>query len=41
MEEFARLNKRVYELEKTLGVHACRYSLTVDEDNALPTEKGE
>ena len=34
MEEFARLNKRVYELEKALGVHACRYSLTVDENNA-------
>lgn len=35
MEEFARLNKRVYELEKALGVHACRYSLTVDENNAI------
>lgn len=35
MEEFARLNKRVYELEKALDIHACRYSLTVDEDNAI------
>ena len=35
MEEFARLNKRVYDLEKALDIHACRYSLTVDEDNAI------
>lgn len=34
MEEFERLNKRVYELEKALNVHSCRYSITVDEDNA-------
>ena len=33
MEEFARLNKRVYELEKQLDVHTCRYSLTTDDDN--------
>ncbi len=35
MEEFERLNKRVFELEKAQGLHSCRYSLTVDEDNAL------
>lgn len=38
MEEFMRLNKRVYELEKTLNVHSCRYSITVDEDNATNEE---
>ncbi len=38
MEEFLRLNKRVYELEKALGVRSCRYSITVDEDNILPSE---
>lgn len=38
MEEFERLNKRVYELEKALNVHSCRYSITVDEDNATNEE---
>ena len=38
MEEFLRLNKRVYELEKALDVRSCRYSITVDEDNVLPSE---
>ena len=38
MEEFVRLNRRVYELEKALNVHSCRYSITVDEDNVLPAE---
>lgn len=38
MEEFMRLNKRVYELEKALNVHSCRYSITVDEDNATNEE---
>ncbi len=33
MEEFKRLNKRVYELEKKLNVNACRYSITLDENN--------
>lgn len=33
MEEFERLNKRVYELEKQAGIHACRYSLTTDDQN--------
>ncbi len=34
MEEFERLNKRVYELEKQAGIHACRYSLTTDDQNS-------
>lgn len=38
MEEFKRLNKRVYQLEKALDVHACRYSITVDQDNVMPAE---
>lgn len=38
MEEFKRLNKRLYQLEKALDVHACRYSITLDEDNMLPAE---
>ena len=38
MEEFERLNKRVNELEKALNVHSCRYSITVDEDNATHEE---
>lgn len=33
MEEFARLNKRVYELEKQAGIHCCRYSITTDDSN--------
>ena len=36
MEEFARLNKRVYELEKQAGIHCCRYSITTDDDNITP-----
>ncbi len=35
MEEFKRLNKRICELEKLQGVHACRYSITLDEDNMI------
>ncbi len=35
MEEFKRLNKRICELERLQGVHACRYSITLDEDNML------
>ncbi len=33
MEEFKRLNDRIYQLEKEVGIHACRYSLTLDEAN--------
>ncbi len=33
MDELRRLNARVYELEKAAGIRACRYSLTVDNDN--------
>lgn len=36
MEEFKRLNKRLHEVEKKLNVQACRYSITLDEDNAQP-----
>lgn len=38
MEEFKRLNKRVYELEKAQGIQACRYSITMDEDNISPQD---
>ena len=34
MEEFKRLNRRIHELEKTVGINACQYSLTTDENNA-------
>ena len=34
MEEFKRLNDRIYELEKNAGIRACRYSITLDENNA-------
>lgn len=34
MEEFQRLNRRVYELEKQAGIHCCRYSITTDDSNA-------
>lgn len=37
MEEFKRLNARVYELEKAAGIRACRYSITLDENN-MPTD---
>lgn len=33
MEEFARLNKRVGDLENALNIRVCRYSITLDEDN--------
>ncbi len=33
LEEFSRLNKRLCELEKKLGVHTCQYSLSTDENN--------
>lgn len=32
MEEFKRLNDRVFTLEKQLGIHACRYSLTMQQE---------
>lgn len=38
MEEFKRLNARIYELEKKAGIHACRYSLTVDQANESTAE---
>lgn len=36
LDEIARLNKRIESLEKAVGISACRYSLTIDEDN-MPT----
>lgn len=33
LEEFKRLNHRIEELEKKEGINACKYSLTVDENN--------
>ena len=41
MEEFERLNKRLYELEKQAGIHACRYSLTTDDQNRTETDTDE
>lgn len=41
LEEFKRLNDRIYELEKALNVSACRYSLTTDSDNAVTDENEE
>lgn len=38
MEEFKRLNSRIYELEKAAGLHACRYSITLDEANVSASE---
>jgi serine O-acetyltransferase len=38
MEEFKRINARVYELEKKLNIKSCRYSITMDEDNLNPAE---
>ena len=34
MEEFKRLNRRIHELEKTVGITPCQYSLTTDENTA-------
>lgn len=34
MEEFKRLNDRIYELEKIAGIRTCRYSITLDENNS-------
>ena len=30
LEEFSRLNERIIQLEKELGIHACRYSIAQD-----------
>jgi len=38
MEEFKRLNKRVFELEKALHIQACRYSITMDDQNLTNKE---
>lgn len=39
MEEFKRVNKRLFAVEKELGVSACRYSLTIDKANSEITAK--
>jgi len=41
MEEFKRLNKRIFELEKKLNIQSCRYSITMDESNISPKEAAE
>lgn len=38
LEELRRLNDRIYALEKQLHIHACRYSLTAQEDCVAPQE---
>lgn len=37
LDEIARLNKRIENLEKAAGISTCRYSLTIDEDN-MPSD---
>jgi len=39
MEEFARINRRLEEVEKREGICACRYSLTTDDDNRIDDGK--
>ncbi|MEG2450912.1 MAG: hypothetical protein RSB09_04160, partial [Clostridia bacterium] len=39
MEEFKRLNDRIYALEKALNIQACRYSITLDENNMSALDK--
>ena len=34
LEELARINKRLGELEKAEGINACKYSICIDENNA-------
>ena len=34
LEELARINKRIGELEKAEGINACKYSICIDENNA-------
>ncbi len=38
MEEFKRLNDRIYRLEQEAGIRSCRYSITLDENN-IPKEE--
>lgn len=38
MEEFVRINKRIENIENELSMHSCKYSLTVDNDNACATD---
>ncbi len=32
LEELKRLNERIYNLEQSVGIRACRYSITLDEE---------
>ena len=42
LEEFSRLNERIIQLEKELGIHACRYSIAQDiMPSANPCEEEE
>ena len=42
LEEFRRLNRRIEELEKKVGIEACRYSLSADVNNiSVDLEKAE
>ena len=38
LEELARINKRLGDLEKKEGIAACKYSLCLDENNASPEQ---
>ncbi len=38
MEEFKRINQRLFDVEKNLGIHACRYSITLDDNNMNATD---
>ncbi|MBR4801172.1 MAG: serine O-acetyltransferase [Clostridia bacterium] len=38
LEELARINKRLGELEKKEGINACKYSICIDENNVSPEQ---
>ena len=35
LEEFARINKRLDAIEKQLGIHACKYSIVMENEEAV------
>ncbi len=39
LEEFARINKRLDAIEKQLGIHACKYSIVMDNEQAQEEDK--
>ncbi len=39
LEEFARLNKRICEVEDKLGIKNCRYSIAVDNNNIVDSDE--